>query len=925
MIEQNNSASVRQDQSANTFDSISTQSNNFSEEETKMTDCYQDSMDSDVWADNENHSHSETVETQDERKKVASSPLVGEARWLMKQGLSPVPAAPRKEGDYKKRYDATKQEYVEVIGKDGQFELRFTGKSPGYKTSKGQWFQVKTGKYQDQQPNIHNLVTWFENPENKVAVLGSRTKRIIDIDSKNFVSQVECDRYFAGLMSSPQLKNARVDRTPSGGYHIYVELPDDGTEGKTNFSKEPGGEHLGEIIGHGRYAITFPSVGYEKIQDGGFAKIESLASLGIYPVAKSKAQKTREKLNRTFELNDADIQLESLLSGATKELIQQDKHPDRSDAFVKIAKEVYGWENWLSSVGLTCNSALTYLEFVDDESFGFEAGRVDRIIASIDSENVEPALYEAHGDVGCWAKVLLRYPQVRETIPSDLVEAVEKLKAEWLGEGSEVEGGEGWTDNGEKEEKEKKPRNPAQSVAVIVIADRAKGNLAYRDSKGCFYAYAPSEGFWKALSDSEINGIISEYLEQICPCGFNLNYLSGVKGLLKSQLNQKDWESATGLINFTNGVLDIKTMELKDHSADFYLLDAPVHAYSPDAKAPKVMSYLEDAFSGNQDAIRVVRAFMRATLTRSFWLHKFLEIDGEGGTGKSTLLNLFSNLVGASNVADTTLDLIENGKWHLYGMIDKPLMMIRDSDKYNGTASRLKSLSTGEKVPLEAKNKQPDGEGAAFTGMIVIASNYAIRFSGDSNAIYRRRITLLMDKIVDESKKDPHLSEKMAIETPGLINWVLQMSEEEMKNTLLETQKYAPSVHLWGQKQTVRTDSLTLWADECLVLDSTAKAFVGGKTFGMDDINLYPNYLRFCNVQGLDHPVTVVRFTEALKSVLIAQHKLPGVYHSKPKNKSTFNGVRLRKDCDTAPTLISKEEWEAEPIGNVPIDDEIYI
>jgi len=457
---------------------------------------------------------------------------------------------------------------------------------------------------------------------------------------------------------------------------------------------------------------------------------------------------------------------------------------------------------------------------------------------------------------------------------------------------------------------------PPHSEAAETLRKHLEGRVVYLPSSDCFYSYNDLTGCWMPVTTVEMRKFVSDIIKSyVYTGGVTAPYINHVMDLLKGELNDKDWGTSEGLKNFTNGVLDVKTMDLLPHSSDLHILDIPDIAYSKDSVCPVFDEFLSFALRENSDAIKFLWAYIRAIITRSYNLQSFLELDGEGGTGKSVLMEVLNMIAGERNTGETSLPRLEGGKFEMYNLIDKALILIRDSDKFQGDSPILKSLTGNDKIPLEAKYKQSDGVGRRFEGMVVIASNYPIKFASDSSAIFRRRRIIKFDRIVrKERREDLNIVDKLKKELPGIINKALRMSAEEMELVIKHPKQHAPTVYNWSRAQLVDTDPLAAWADECLVLDADARLQVGNaestgvNQWAYSDSRAFPNYVKFCADRGYKH-VAVNKFTTTLFSQVVKQLELP-VTAGKTNGRSIIKGLRLRNDLDRCPNLISGEEWE---------------
>jgi phage/plasmid-associated DNA primase len=106
---------------------------------------------------------------------------------------------------------------------------------------------------------------------------------------------------------------------------------------------------------------------------------------------------------------------------------------------------------------------------------------------------------------------------------------------------------------------------------------------------------------------------------------------------------------------FSNGALDLTTLELKPLSPDYFVTAALPYPYDPSAECPKFLHFLNEISEGHEDRITFLRAVYHAIIYRRTDLQLFFHVRGRGGTGKSTLATIATALVGVENTITTSL------------------------------------------------------------------------------------------------------------------------------------------------------------------------------------------------------------------------------------------------------------------------------
>jgi putative DNA primase/helicase len=122
-------------------------------------------------------------------------------------------------------------------------------------------------------------------------------------------------------------------------------------------------------------------------------------------------------------------------------------------------------------------------------------------------------------------------------------------------------------------------------------------------------------------------------------------------------LNTSDLDRDGSLLCVTNGIVNTVTGELMDHDRD-RLLSKICHAeYSDKVDCPRWKGFLDETFGGDADLIRYVQKAVGYSLTGNTWEHCAFFLYGTGRNGKSTFLDVLSEILGdyAVNIQPETL------------------------------------------------------------------------------------------------------------------------------------------------------------------------------------------------------------------------------------------------------------------------------
>jgi P4 family phage/plasmid primase-like protien len=425
------------------------------------------------------------------------------------------------------------------------------------------------------------------------------------------------------------------------------------------------------------------------------------------------------------------------------------------------------------------------------------------------------------------------------------------------------------TEKTEKQGKDQQVRNASSDVIADMLLQMYQGNLLYSLVHGQFFMYQhEGPGLWSPLSKIEMYGDIRAKLKampDLVKTGFNSKMMGDMYEHLQSTLYFKDWYDGGSYLLFLNGVLDVDTKELLPFTRDFYLTQQMPYEYNPAATCEDIIKWLKHTQHDSWERTQVLRAWLRATLLGRYEIQKFVEIVGPGKSGKSTYANLAVALVGRKNVYSTDFENLEKNRFEAASYMGKKLLLFQDADRWGGSVSRLKAITGNDWIRSERKYQNENQEPFQFKGVVIVTANEAIQTTDYTSGLSRRRLTIPFDRpfqggpneqkelIKFNSKGDPQ--GEFAHLLPGLVNWLLDMNEEDMRDYLMDTSNKVPFFKKFSKMQTLRSNPILDWMEHKVVFDvnvSTAVGFTRSAPAGLTNFYankdkwLYASYAEFC-------------------------------------------------------------------------------
>jgi putative DNA primase/helicase len=280
------------------------------------------------------------------------------------------------------------------------------------------------------------------------------------------------------------------------------------------------------------------------------------------------------------------------------------------------------------------------------------------------------------------------------------------------------------------------------------------------------------------------------------------------------------------MISLKNGVLDMSTLELGNHSPAFFNGWSLSFNYDPNATCPKWDTFLESAWPDDDDSKCLLQEWFGYVLSGRTDLQKFFFINGPTRSGKGTIAHVLSELIGTTNVASPMLGTLCTN-FGLASLVNKPLAVISDLRTDRTTDVKLavqRLLSIVGEDPMYVDRKGIDAINIKLPARIMIASNDALKLGVDeSQAITKRRLTLCMT-VSNAGKEDWRLKAKLSTELAGIFNWALQGLERLELNDGRFTEPEA-SREMTEQMNAAAAPVKTFLEEEC-VFHPDAKVLV---------------------------------------------------------------------------------------------------
>jgi putative DNA primase/helicase len=340
------------------------------------------------------------------------------------------------------------------------------------------------------------------------------------------------------------------------------------------------------------------------------------------------------------------------------------------------------------------------------------------------------------------------------------------------------------------------------------------------------------------------------------------------------------WDSDPWLLGVPNGVVDLRTGQLRGgKQSDKITLHSKI-AFDPTAKAPRWERFINEIFDGNTELIEYVQRAVGYSITGDIGEQVVFLAFGSGANGKSTFVEMIRNVLGeqAYNLPFSAFELhnrssIPNDIAALEGRRFTTAIETSESSRLN--EARIKALTGSD--PITARYLY--GEFFTFvpTAKFWLVFNHFPQVMDDSEGFWRRVRVIPFERQFSKDNRDNKLLEKLKAEASGILNWAIE-GARKWKEQGLDTPAIVTQL---SEQYRQESDVLAEFIEDCCELDPDASTTSGA---------LWHEYLRWKQKQGDEDVIDRTTFGRKLqargcKKMRVGQERTRG-----------WRGIRLKSD-----------------------------
>jgi len=362
----------------------------------------------------------------------------------------------------------------------------------------------------------------------------------------------------------------------------------------------------------------------------------------------------------------------------------------------------------------------------------------------------------------------------------------------------------------------------------------------------------------EVLIEQECQRRLTGYLTKTYRVTEVINQIKRATYVDRCQLN----EHAGMYLNLENGVIDLSSGELMEHSPEYLFTSKVPIEYDPEETCPKWESFLNMVLEeGSREALQMM--FGECLTFRP--CSKMFLLYGASATGKSTVLKVLEMLVGSENVAHEGLYALCGGdQWAIARLFGKKVNIAAELTGKVPNIEILKALTSGTDT-VSGAVKYKDSIDFVNTAKLVFGMNKIPKLPA-TESVMRRLVMIPFVKVIPEDERIEGYAEKvLKEELSGILNWALEGLR------MLEEKGYPEESYETKAERFERvSNSVETFANEYLIEDiiRDENGRINTRESGrVATDEVYEKYVSFCKKVLHVEPLIKRRVSEELRKL----------------------------------------------------------
>lgn len=319
-----------------------------------------------------------------------------------------------------------------------------------------------------------------------------------------------------------------------------------------------------------------------------------------------------------------------------------------------------------------------------------------------------------------------------------------------------------------------------QLAMQLIEEFRSKKNyLIWHNQKlyiytGTHYEYEPNPSemvrtFCRRNNLPQSNNLIGNVAPIVC------NYSLQKFSAIPCYVGDEDF-STSNLIAYSNGLLDVRTRLLHNHTSQWVSTICLTFDYDKSATCPQWLNFLNQVFENDSEKIALLQEWCGYCLVHDTSQQKAMVFVGPPRTGKTTTASTLQSLIGQENSCGFNL-LCLGERFGARKLVGKLVAIVgevnlageRDKNKILQT---FNSIVGEDRIDIEEKYAV-ETPSQRLPTRFTICCNELPSFIDTSGAM-SKRLLILDFNVSFDGKEDRKLKDKLLGEISGINNWALE-------------------------------------------------------------------------------------------------------------------------------------------------------
>jgi len=266
-----------------------------------------------------------------------------------------------------------------------------------------------------------------------------------------------------------------------------------------------------------------------------------------------------------------------------------------------------------------------------------------------------------------------------------------------------------------------------------------------------------------------------------------MNSIKDLMPLVPGERNEFDKHKY--LFNLENGILNLETGKLQPHDRELNLTKITNVIFDEKAECPEWMLFLNQIFKGDNDLIEYMQRLAGYSLTADISEQSIYFLVGGGSNGKSTFVNIIKKIMGDYGLQTNSNTFIKKkdagANNDIARLVNSRFVSAVESEEGEKLQESLvKTITGGE--PLLARFLRQEFFEFTPEFKVFFTTNHKPIIGGVDDGIWRRVKIIPFTLNLKPHERDKKLEEKLSLEMPGILNWVLAGCLKWQKSGLKE-------------------------------------------------------------------------------------------------------------------------------------------